>query len=123
MVQPRGPERPHRRHFAAPRGRRDDVRGRDRDGPARGPRLDDHALEPGENRAGISAPAVRRLSRVGTTRSSTDRQIYPGVTSNRNYCGTGEHALRKSKATARRLRLMFRPDAGFVSDEVLRWLS
>ena len=53
MVQPRRPEGPRRRHFASPRGRRADVGGRDRDGPARGPRLDHRALGPsGPDRSG-----------------------------------------------------------------------
>ena len=39
-----------RRHPAAPRGRRADVRGRDRHGPARSPGLDDDAVEPAAGR-------------------------------------------------------------------------
>src|ERR1700722_11635813 len=44
MVQPGGAEGPQRGASAAPRGCRDDVRGRDRHGPARGEGLDDGAL-------------------------------------------------------------------------------
>src|SRR5258708_28768343 len=45
MVPPRCPEGPRCRDAAAPRGRRADVRGRDRDGAARSPRLDHGTLD------------------------------------------------------------------------------
>src|SRR6476659_10088084 len=45
MVQSRCAEGPPRRDPASPRGRRDDVRGRNRHRPARSPGLDDGALK------------------------------------------------------------------------------
>src|SRR5258708_11324173 len=45
MVPPRCPEGPRCRDAAAPRGRRADVRGRDRDGAARSAGLDDGTLD------------------------------------------------------------------------------
>src|SRR5258707_13210137 len=72
MVQPRSPEGPHGCNSAAPRGRRADVRGRNRHGAARSPGLDDDGA--------LSAHATRKgfWGLAGSTRRPADPTLLRG---------------------------------------------
>ena len=63
---------PRRCHPAAPRGRRDDVRGRDRHGPARSPRLDDGALAANADGAPVCSTWQRGADPGGHAPRPTD---------------------------------------------------
>src|ERR1700694_3066702 len=80
MVQSRRPERPRRRDPASPRGRRDDVRGRNRHRAARSPGVDGGVLkDPVQDKLWDGPPPVARRAKGGGAGGirTLDRALQP----------------------------------------------